>query len=208
MIAAEGLAAVGRMIAAYHGSDGAATDFKIAWVTVTLRDLEGHQRCLCPDGSRASAVVDRCGWQCGPAGAARVSADARVPARLAAWQSGNGAVQGRPTRLRPVARVQRTSVDVRNITMQKHSHRMRRLTAAGLLPERAGQPVKVWAHISLADLLRLDGSSALQEEWTAHVRARWAASRAAASETGSDGGPGWTGTPPRPSRATRRWPPS
>jgi hypothetical protein len=38
---------------------------------------------------------------------------------------------------------------------------MRRLTAAGLLPERAGQPVKVWAHISLADLLRLDGSSAL-----------------------------------------------
>ena len=40
---------------------------------------------------------------------------------------------------------------------------MRRLVAAGLLPERAGQPVKVWAHISLAGLLRLDGSSALQE---------------------------------------------
>ena len=34
---------------------------------------------------------------------------------------------------------------------------MRRLVAARLLPERAGQPVKVWAHISLADLLRLDG---------------------------------------------------
>jgi hypothetical protein len=65
---------------------------------------------------------------------------------------------------------------------------MRRLTAANLVPERAGQPVKVWAHISLADLLRLDGSSALQEEWTAQVRARWAAHRAAASETGSDGG--------------------
>ena len=48
MIAAEGPAAVGRMIAAYHRSDGAATDFKIAWVTVTLRDLKGHQRCLCP----------------------------------------------------------------------------------------------------------------------------------------------------------------
>ena len=28
----------------------------------------------------------------------------------------------------------------------------------------------------------------MQEEWTAHVRARWAAHRAAASETGSDGG--------------------
>ena len=49
---------------------------------------------------------------------------------------------------------------------------MRRLVAAGLLPERAGQPVKVWVHISLADLLRLDGSSALLEEWTAQVRAR------------------------------------
>jgi len=48
---------------------------------------------------------------------------------------------------------------------------MRRLVAAGLLPERAGQPVKVWAHISLADLLKLDGSSALQGEWTGRVRA-------------------------------------
>src|SRR6266498_18038 len=65
---------------------------------------------------------------------------------------------------------------------------MRRLAASNLLPERAGQPVKVWAHISLADLLRLDGSSALQEQWTAQVRARWAAHRAAASQTGSDGG--------------------
>ena len=65
---------------------------------------------------------------------------------------------------------------------------MRRLVAAGLLPERAGQPVKVWAHISLADLLRLDGSSALQEQWTAQVRAAWAAHRAAASETGGDDG--------------------
>ena len=65
---------------------------------------------------------------------------------------------------------------------------MRRLVAANLVPERAGQPVKVWAHVSLADLLRLDGSSALQEEWTAQVRAAWAAHRAAASETGGDGG--------------------
>ena len=65
---------------------------------------------------------------------------------------------------------------------------MSRLTAAGLLPERAGQPVKVWAHISLADLLRLEGSSALQEQWTAQVRARWAGHRAAASEGGGDSG--------------------
>ena len=65
---------------------------------------------------------------------------------------------------------------------------MRRLVAARLLPERAGQPVKVWAQISLADLLRLDGSSALQEEWTTQVRAQWAAHRAEAAETGGDGG--------------------
>ena len=65
---------------------------------------------------------------------------------------------------------------------------MKRLVAAKLLPERAGQPVKVWAHISLADLMLLDGDSALQEQWTAQVRQKWAARRAAASETGSDGG--------------------
>ena len=65
---------------------------------------------------------------------------------------------------------------------------MRRLVASGMLPERAGQPVKVWAHISLADLLRLDGDSALQEQWTAQVRGQWAAHRAAASETGADDG--------------------
>jgi hypothetical protein len=65
---------------------------------------------------------------------------------------------------------------------------MRRLAASDLLPERAGQPVRAWAHLSLADLLRLEGSSALQEEWTTLVRAQWAAHRAAASETGGDGG--------------------
>src|SRR5436190_9768193 len=65
---------------------------------------------------------------------------------------------------------------------------MRRLIAAGVLPERAGQPVKAWVHISLADLMLLDGDSALQDQWTAHVRRQWAAQRAFASETGSEGG--------------------
>ena len=65
---------------------------------------------------------------------------------------------------------------------------MRRLAAAGLLPERAGQPVKAWAHISLADLILLDADSALQDEWTAQVRERWAARRAAASEAGASDG--------------------
>ena len=73
---------------------------------------------------------------------------------------------------------------------------MRRLVAAGLLPERAGQPVKAWVHISLADLLLLDGSSALQEEWTARVRAQWAGHRAAARRAGVTAARGWTATPP------------
>ena len=64
---------------------------------------------------------------------------------------------------------------------------MRRLVASGMLPDRAGQPAKVWAHISLADLMVLDADSALQEEWIARVRAQWAAARAAASVGGGDG---------------------
>ena len=64
---------------------------------------------------------------------------------------------------------------------------MRRLVTSGLLPERAGQPAKVWAHVSLADLMMLDGSSALLAEWTARVRAQWAGHRAGASFGGSDG---------------------
>ena len=65
---------------------------------------------------------------------------------------------------------------------------MQRLVTAGLLPERAGQPVKALVHISLADLMVLDGSSALLQEWTSRVRAQWAAHRAEASAGGSDGG--------------------
>jgi hypothetical protein len=64
---------------------------------------------------------------------------------------------------------------------------MRRLVAGGLVPDRAGQPARVWAHISLADLIDLDADSALQREWIARVRAQWAAARAAASVGGGDG---------------------
>ncbi len=64
----------------------------------------------------------------------------------------------------------------------------RRLVAAGLVPERAGQPVKVTAHIHLKDLTDLDVDSTLQEKWTEEVRREWAAARAAASLGGSDGG--------------------
>jgi len=63
----------------------------------------------------------------------------------------------------------------------------RRLVAAGLLPERAGQPVHVTSHIHLKDLTDLDVGSELQKQWTDNVRAEWAAARAAASAGGSDG---------------------
>jgi hypothetical protein len=64
---------------------------------------------------------------------------------------------------------------------------MHRLVTAGLVPDRAGQPAQVWAHVSLADLLALDADSALLNEWIARVRAQWAARRAGASVGGSDG---------------------
>ena len=83
---------------------------------------------------------------------------------------------------------------------------MRRLIAANLLPERAGQPVKIWAHISLTDLLRLNGSSALQDEWTAQVRARGPRTGPPRPKAAAMAGRGWTATPPRPSSAMRRWP--
>jgi hypothetical protein len=67
---------------------------------------------------------------------------------------------------------------------------MQRLVTAGLLPERAGQPVKAVVHMSLADLMVLDGSSALLEEWTARIRAQWAGHRARASAAGGAGGAG------------------
>jgi hypothetical protein len=71
---------------------------------------------------------------------------------------------------------------------------MRRLVASGLLPERAGQPVKVWAHVSLAELRALDDGSVLQDQWIGEMAIRWAAHRAAASQTGSDGAAWLDGT--------------
>ena len=68
---------------------------------------------------------------------------------------------------------------------------------AGLLPERAGQPVKVWAHVSLAELRALDDGSVLAQEWIGEMAVRWAARRAAASQTGSDGAAWLDGTPAR-----------
>jgi hypothetical protein len=66
---------------------------------------------------------------------------------------------------------------------------MRRLAASGLLPERAGQPVKVWAHVSLAELRALDDGSVLETQWITEMRIRWSARRARVSDgAGGDGG--------------------
>ena len=54
-------------------------------------------------------------------------------------------------------------------------------------PSGPGQPVRALVHVSLAGLMRIEGSSALLGQWSAGVRAQWAAARAAASVTGSDG---------------------
>ena len=70
---------------------------------------------------------------------------------------------------------------------------MRRLLASGLLPRRAGQPVKALVHISFAELCDLDTGSALQDTWIGEYRARWAARRAAASVATGDGGAWLTG---------------
>ena len=74
---------------------------------------------------------------------------------------------------------------------------MRRLVATGLLPERAGQPVKIWGHVSLAELRALDDGSVLQDQWIGEMAVRWAAHRAAASQTGSDGAAWLDGTSAR-----------
>jgi hypothetical protein len=66
---------------------------------------------------------------------------------------------------------------------------MRRLAASDLLPERAGQPVKVWAHVSLAELRAMEDGTLLEAEWITEMQIRWAARRGEAADgTGSDGG--------------------
>jgi hypothetical protein len=63
---------------------------------------------------------------------------------------------------------------VTQITMHFHSQHMRRLVAAGLLPERAGQRVRVWAHVPLAELRAMNDGSVLAQEWIGETAVRWA----------------------------------
>jgi hypothetical protein len=81
----------------------------------------------------------------------------------------------------------------------------RRLVAAGLLPERAGQPVKVTAYIHLADLIdldtRLQAAEGVDRAGPGPVgrRPRRRVGRRAATAPR-----GWTARPRRGSPATRR----
>jgi hypothetical protein len=63
----------------------------------------------------------------------------------------------------------------------------RRLIAAGLLPQRAGQPTKAVVHIPLGQLRQMDGASVFEQGWRDWAAAEWAAHRGAASVLGSDG---------------------
>jgi len=81
--------------------------------------------------------------------------------------------------------------DLRTRPQRSHdalAEAMKRLLASGLLPQRAGQPVKALVHISFPDLCELDVDSRLQQAWIGGYRARWAAQRAAASVSTGDGG--------------------
>jgi Domain of unknown function (DUF222) len=62
-----------------------------------------------------------------------------------------------------------------------------RLAAAGLLPERGGQPVRAWVHVSLAELRGMDEGSRLEGERAGRVPGERAAARAGGSVGGGDG---------------------
>ena len=70
---------------------------------------------------------------------------------------------------------------------------MRRLVASGLLPERAGQPVKAWVHISLAELRAMDDGSVLQTQWITEMQIRWSAHCAETADGSAGDGGAWLG---------------
>jgi hypothetical protein len=65
---------------------------------------------------------------------------------------------------------------------------LRRLVAAGLLPDRAGAPTKALVHVALAELRSMRGGSRLEAAWVARAQQDWAGHRAAGSVAGGDGG--------------------
>ena len=85
---------------------------------------------------------------------------------------------------------------------------MRRLLAAGLLPERAGQPVEALALMSLADLRLMDADSRFEDAWAEGSGASGPPRARARPRAAGPAAPGWTATAPAPWPATPRSPPS
>ena len=109
MIAAEGLAATGAMIARYRGGGRYTSDYEIARITVALRDLRVRDDAWARmDPSHMDAHLRLWIDVTRRAQPGYVAAPAALLA-LAAWPSGNGAMQARSTRLRPVAREPRAA---------------------------------------------------------------------------------------------------
>jgi hypothetical protein len=81
------------MIVAYSRSNGAAANHEIAWVTVALQHLSVGEPFLGPDRSCAPMVAD---LMVRRVQLGHVAAPAFL-FTLAAWQSGHGAMQARPT---------------------------------------------------------------------------------------------------------------
>jgi len=98
MVAAEGLAAVGRVIAAYRAGAATATDYEVAWLTVALKDLrvrddawarmdpghrEAHRRLWTDVVRRAqpgyvaapASLLAFVAWQCGDGALSNVALD-------------------------------------------------------------------------------------------------------------------------------------
>jgi hypothetical protein len=69
---------------------------------------------------------------------------------------------------------------------------LRRLVAAGLMPDRAGAATRALVHVALAELRSMRGGSRLEAVWAAWAQQDWAGHRAAASVAGGDGG-AWLG---------------
>ncbi len=147
------------------------------------------------EGERPNAVGQPRGGE--PPGEGEVFDDRSV--RLAMTFGGAGVIRGDLTpECAQVVRAVLDALSARAGAEDDRSHEQRyhdalqeamtRLVAAGLVPQRAGQPVKVLAHVTLADLMLLEGSEKLRDEWARQSRIRWAGYRSSSAEARGDDG--------------------
>jgi Domain of unknown function (DUF222)/HNH endonuclease len=155
----------------------------------------GHQTQDLGEGERPGAAGQPGGDE--PPGGDEIFDDRSV--RLAMTFGGAGVIRGDLTpECAQVVRAVLDALSARAGAEDDRSHEQRyhdalqeamtRLVAAGLVPQRAGQPVKVLAHVTLADLMLLEGSEKLRDEWTRQSRIRWAGYRSSSAEARGDDG--------------------